>query len=361
MKRITANPERLSYREPPGWGVLFTLPLFVAGLGLGIFLLKTFGADLIHKSSWGTLIGGVVLLFVGYKAVCCAIEWFGCVGVTIDRERGVVVPKWGFFLPLPLGSQPIRDCDALFIEVIVTIHYRNGSETFREYTYVLSLFGNGRRVRIGRSREYARVRAMAEDVGRFLGLPVVDNASGEPVVLRPETLGLSIKEKARVERPREVSCDKTPPAGLRSKYRVEGNRVVIELPRLEVMGCLVVWFLLLLALFGLLAYIFVDSKGNWAPVAMFGGIGGLVLAILYGAVAPQQTILEVSPEALEIANRGLLCTSRRRLEADRIRELRLEAASIVAITDRETVMLASLVSDPERAWIHSVLHQVLAA
>ena len=359
MKRIeTANPERLSYREPVGWGVLFSLPLFLAGVGLALFLLKTFGPELARAPGWGTLVGGVIILFVGYKAATCAVEWFGCVGVTIDRGRGVVIPKGGFFLPLPLGSRPLKDFDALLIDVTVTIHYRNGSETFRDYTFLLSLFGSGQRLRIGRGKEYARVRAMAEDVGRFLGLPVVDTASGEPVVLRPETLGLSLKEKARADRPREVP---PPPVGLRSKFRVEGNRVVIELPGLAAMGCLVVWFLLVLALLGLLTYIFVDSKGNWAPVAMFGGVGGLVIAILYGAVAPQQTVVAVSPEALEVAKQGLLFTSRRYLQADRIRELRLESTSIVALTDREAVALAELVSDEERRWIHSVLHQVLAA
>jgi hypothetical protein len=360
MRRIpTNNPELLVYREPVGWGVLFTVPIFLSVVGFGLSMLSLYGQELAGLPAWGLLIAGAVVLFIGYKVITWAVTWFGRVGVTIDRARGEVVAKWGFFLPIPYETQPLADWVGLLIGERVTIHYRNGHESYREYQYLLFLLGpGGRRLRLGRSEEYALVRAMAEDVGRFLTLPVVDGTRDEPVVLRPETLGLSLKEKAKLERPREVA---PPPAGLQSKYRVEGDRIIIELPRVAWAGCLVTWFLLLLALVGLLIYLFVDSKGNWAVIAMWAAIGGVPLAILYAAVRPQQTILEVSPQGLEVADRGLIFTSRRRFAADRIRELRLEPVGIEVITDRERVTLATLVRGKERRWIHGVLQQVLAA
>jgi hypothetical protein len=360
MKRVeTGNPRRLVYREPCGWGVLITLPLFVAVVGFGWFLGFTLLDGFADWPPLGQLATVGVGLLMAVRMVLWGVEWFGCVGVALDRDRGVAVPRWGLFLPVGLVSHPLEKFFGLVLDVITTIHSTNGSETFREYTFVLYLLGeNGKRVRIGRSREYVLVRAMAEDVGRFLGLPVLDASGDEPVVLPASRLGLSLKEKARLEPPREV-----PPAppGLRSKYRVEGERIVVEMPRQSNSGCLAVWFLLLAGLLGLLAYIFIDSEGSWAPVAIFGAVGGIVLAILYEAIAPQQTVLEVSPRELCVRKLGLVFTSERRLPAERIREVRPGLLDITVLTDRETVSFGLYLGEEELKWIHELLLRVLAA
>jgi hypothetical protein len=104
MKRIdTGDPNVLEYREPIGWTVLLTLPLFVAVVGYSGLLWSDLLRDVLRNAD------GVVLLVTGAFVLVALWQvfelvngWFVCVGVIVDRAAGTVTKQWGLFVALPV-------------------------------------------------------------------------------------------------------------------------------------------------------------------------------------------------------------------------------------------------------------------
>lgn len=355
MKRCnTGDPKRLTYREPVGWGVLFTIPIFGVVATFVWFMTSSFFDGFLGLPGYGQLLLGALALFIVYKGVRLAIDFFGCVGASIDLHDGTVTSMWGFFLPIPMGNHKLSESVALLMDFMVIDHGR-----YTESWYILYWLGSGdRRVRLGRSRDYAPVRAMAETAGRFAGLDVIDATGSSVVVLRSEMLGLSLKEQTRYRG--EVALP-TPPATMTSSYKVEDGDVVVQMPLNCMMGCLVIWVLLVVGFASLLTYFFVAQGIPWQAIAFYGAIGGVMLAIFYGAAAPERTTLIIGNGRMEIANAGMIFTSRKKIQAERVREIRDEMFGLQIITDSESVTVGGHLPLAERDWLRQLLQRELAA
>jgi hypothetical protein len=155
------------------------------------------------------------------------------------------------------------------------------------------------------------------------------------------------------------------PVGLRARYFVRANRVVIKTPYFIIPGCLPAWFLLALGLLGWLVYAFVSGNGQSAGVVCPAIVGGFVLFLVYFTVQPEQTILEVDPERLSIRKRGLLFRGLFRgrgseFKAGEIQGIELQGGLLVILSARGKLDLQLPVGPAEVAWIRAVLCRVLA-
>lgn len=359
MRRIDGgDPYRLIFRQPCGWGGLVTLPIFLALAGAGLY----FGCLLLGAeppaTGWGPVVVLGVALYVGYKFVSGGVEWLERYGVVLDLRAGTVTAQWGLLVPLSWRTERLDDLRAVALGVVTTVYYRNGNESGRSHVYTLDLvLSSGELVRVGKSwDDSARLLAVAEDVGRFLGLPVAD-ATGDAVkILPPDTVGRSLHERVAID-----GLPYLPPAPLHpeAEYRRAGRGLTVTCPWVRSTGCFAVWVLLLVGLVSLLSYIFADSKGNWSAVGFFGAVGGFVLALLYSAVAPSQVELEADPAGLTVRQRGQFATSRKYLPAHTIREVGDSLLGIRIRTDDEEMVLPTAVPGHERNYLLAVLIRVL--
>jgi hypothetical protein len=155
----------------------------------------------------GSVAGIVVLVELALSGLF--LYWFfrmhTRVGVAIDRDAGTVEPGYGFLYPF------MTDCVALseFHRLCIGIQeYHYGRIV--EVKYHLTLEGvGGREVLIGRSSEYGSVRVMAEEVGKLLGMDVLDATADQPVLLAAAVLGKSLREQPRADK----VLRRNPPAG----------------------------------------------------------------------------------------------------------------------------------------------------
>jgi hypothetical protein len=155
------------------------------------------------------------------------------------------------------------------------------------------------------------------------------------------------------------------PAGLRARYFVRANRIVIKTPYVIIPGCLPAWCLLALGLLGWLVYAFVNGNGQSAGFVCPAIVGGFVLFLGYFTVQPEQTIFEVDPERLSIRQRGLLFRGflfgrRWEIPAGEIQGVELQGGLLVILNARGKMELQLPVGSAEVAWIRAVLCRVLA-
>jgi len=183
MKRIeSGNPDRLTYRQPPAlftW--LFTVPM-MAGV---IYMMRWIAFGPNGFVTLGLPDGTLTLVVAVVMVVFCLRrfnEWFVRVGVTVDRAAGTITREWGFFImPLLTRTKAIADCHTLNISGVK--HLING--TWTSSTYYLDAIGPGRsRMLIGRNDDKDKMIAVANDLGQFADLRIIDHTYDPPQVLR---------------------------------------------------------------------------------------------------------------------------------------------------------------------------------
>jgi len=170
MKRIdTGDSDLLEYREPLGWGVLFTLPLFVVVFGFTSFLWSDLIRDMLRNANgWMLALGGVFVLIFVLKGLSLVNEWFVRIGVSVDRNLDTLTKQWGLFFPLPIGSYNLTEFTGYEI-IRVTTRYRGSYST----NYHLYLTGPGVSVKVGRSDSSYDVESMAKEIMVFMSTTAV--------------------------------------------------------------------------------------------------------------------------------------------------------------------------------------------
>ncbi|MFN0018318.1 MAG: hypothetical protein ACKVP0_08670 [Pirellulaceae bacterium] len=361
MKRLaTLSDDRLAYREPLGWGVLFTAPLYGAALSFGLFMIGASGLlkGVFQGNDWIPLVIGLaVLAWMAYLAISTGLEWFSRIGVSIDRQAGTFTPEWGLLLPLPGSRRRLEGLDHVQITLLIT---QRGSRVVDVKYQVYLVYRGNDRVLIGRHGDYAPIRHMAEEVGIFLGLHVIDASRSDPVLLPNETLGKSLHELAGAP----SSGWTLPPAPQRQglTHYVQGQQIHFELPREGFFGCLLVWILAVCCLIAFLVYIWIDSKGvGWMAIIFYGTIGGLLAAFMYSMVGPSWTSGEVDPQGLRLKVRGTFFTSRTHIPGGSIRELRLEGCLLTVVwTEGRTNFGSAGISEAEARWLYAAIQERLS-
>src|SRR2546425_911207 len=136
MTRIdTGDRDILEYREPIGWGVLISLPVFLVLAAWTFFWFADIARDMLQAANgWALLVGGVILLVMGLKVLSLANDWFVCLGVSVDRREGTVTKLWGPFFALPVRSYNLRDFRGYQITCVTT--RTRGSVSIKYYLYL---------------------------------------------------------------------------------------------------------------------------------------------------------------------------------------------------------------------------------
>lgn len=143
----------------------------------------------------------------------------------IDRDRGLVEIVWGVGLPFGRKTLSLNTWRQVRIDVV---RAPGGSgQSRRIYQVALGDDEKPGCVLWG-SRRYEASRRRAEEVARFVGLPLADHTGGAVSVREPEALDRPVVERWRAEgSPRAWGAL---PAGSRLKVRREDGALVVSLP-----------------------------------------------------------------------------------------------------------------------------------
>lgn len=360
MKRIeTGTSDRLGYREPCGCFVLLGLASWLLPVAVPWGLIA-FGVGFDnYLRAVGPQGGGiallVMLLFTGHYVYSVGRKYTR-VGCIIDRRAGTVEAGCGFLMPFTTGAVPLSRFDRLCLRAR-EYHYLR----MVEVKYELTLEGDGEELTLlGRCRDYMPVRAMAEEVGRFLGMDVLDATADPPVRLRAEALGKPLNEQPG-RRP-WVRLD--PPVGSSLDAQVGADHAHIALPRQGSIPGLVGGLLLAVSIAGLAVYLVATNLGNgWLTVLFLVGVAGLLelAALTWVEMSlPRWILLAADPERLRVTARGLFGSRRTEVAARQIREIRAGDESVtVFCADRAHHFSHGRLSPRERKWIQDVLVYVL--
>lgn len=174
MRRVeTGNPDCLEYREPLGvrtalFGyVIICLVAFVL-CAAGLFWNRpTDLSDLLHTLAIIAILdfGGVFLLLVP----TALSKLFTRLRVRIDRRTRTVERRWGWIIPVGWGKKSLDRYQQLRIDFEPSGIF---GRPWRYHLYMINPAGD--RLRIGLAATRMPLLAMAERVGTFIGLEVLD-------------------------------------------------------------------------------------------------------------------------------------------------------------------------------------------
>jgi len=174
MNRVeTGGPDRLDYREASVgcriWLVLYVI-LSLAGFGLPAAG-AIFGERWSNTSDLFQTLGIIaVMSFGGVFILVLLTALFSmstCLEVRIDRSARTVERRWGWLVPVGLGTVSLNRYQEL--RLCHEPRPRGGWE-YRLYLANTA----GERLLIGRAKELKSMGAMADGLGAFLGLRVVN-------------------------------------------------------------------------------------------------------------------------------------------------------------------------------------------
>jgi hypothetical protein len=254
-----------------------------------------------------------------------------------------------------------------------------GSRTYTDYP--IRLEGPAETLDISSPNILENAQRDAEQVAKALRLPLADRTGPVEIVREAERLDESLRQRRRRtgRGPGELP---TPPEGMKTRFRIEGAEVLLEIPpagfSLGALSSLVPAFLfpafVLIAFQGFIRELAKEPDTfNIAFAAIFA-LFGLVLPICVGvrrflrAMAQHHTV-RASADRLHVTTGGLVLSRVAEIPADELEELRIakpkhddhpaETAPIVARSDRTMIEFGRHLPTEEKNWIKTVLEHVL--
>lgn len=367
MKRIDkGSTDLLSYRDGGGCLMLFGLPFFCAGVAV-MYLgatgaMTSKGGQPAHPAI-GLIFGGV-FAFVG------SILVFGRSGFDFDRRAKTVREWWGLLIPMSTKLRAFSE----FNDVRITREIRkNKNSTYYVYQVSLTFSGNNP-LKIHAYQETHQSRALAEEIAKFAELPLVEVVEGVEHRREAKELDESLRDKAaRTGKSVELTA---PPAVMRSRYEVEGNRVRFFIPsppfnplHIAPVGCIAV----VAGIFALtfLIQIFNDpSLPAQEKLFYVLAIGTIFVVVPVAGVlvttlsqSKKSWVVTASPDELHVATLGLLAAREISIPAGKLEELRVEihakGTQIVAVSDEIRLLFADGLQQEEAEWIMKVIKRAV--
>jgi hypothetical protein len=373
MKRVdTGDPELLEYLEP--FPLLGTLAVYILlALPWAAFL------GLIGYLIWSGNAGCICVL-VTFPLFLAVRQWLGetrrpAVGadgkplpledsfrLVFDRRRRTLTTSRMRWLSATTAEFPLDRFVALRISRGVTTD-RGRSRS----VYPLHLIAaDGTAVHLERTGDYFAVRRLAEAVGAFLGLDVVDASSDAVVVLSVGDLGkpLALRRAARDPPP-----DLAPPPGLKGTCEVTADGMVFRTPdfrpsrvELVLLWGAAVGAVLVGAGVATRAVLQPDPYGSfsWWLCSGYLLVPGLLLlgfACLVTNVGP--TVIRANAQGISVADRRPLFPSTYEAPADEVWEVALHDGEVKIITATASIPLGRYFA-PGAAWLRAVLAKALA-
>ncbi|HET6251926.1 MAG TPA: hypothetical protein VFE47_29845 [Tepidisphaeraceae bacterium] len=325
MKSIaTGNPDRIAFRQPLGWGAIISIPFLLVVVAFTLFCWFSPHMGLLHPLPHGTagtliLVGLAAFSFLSFLSFA---RGYMRIGTVIDRSAGTVECRSGWMFPIGGQLQSLRFFSQLRIGTI-TVRQRRADELF----YVLDLIATdgGPPARIGRSTNYPPVRDMAEKVGSFLAMPIVDMTASTPVTIIPGTAqpidqpGAPAATSAQLK-----ACVASAPAGRRLLYALIGDRLLINISPSHPWVKLTIIALLWLGAAGGLIYLHAVHIFPWGLVAVYGAPAAFILLVLGSVVWPEWLSIEADRTGIKVKRSGVFLASRKQLARGQIREIRYD-------------------------------------
>lgn len=338
MQRESSSPNTLSFRETLGIWAYVLVPVLVGLITLAFGpLLGVLPA--LARDSWELL--GILLVFVAvaffqYRAMFH--ELVGCWGLTLDRARGVAITRYGLFWPRERETIPLAGVSHLSLR---RVERRRGRRI--DVWYEVAAPGT----MLARAREYGRARAVAEEAGAFLKLPVHDFTSGEERVLAVDALGQGLRAQLGSEPIGEI------PAGSLTTVERVGDDLVITPPD-ERTGCVKVWLLVFAIGAGLAAYRCSQGRNGRIEATVWGGIAGVFMAI-GAAIVPYRERITAGPRGLLVEQTGWSYTGRYRYSAAELTDITPGENDLQVVAGLTTHSIALGRGKEERAWMARAL------
>lgn len=319
----------------------------------------------IRAGRWDQIIAAVLcgLMAVGLLAVACG-RW----ETRIDRSRRVVEVLLGVAVWCRRWTYPFDDLSGIAIK-----HSTRRSRHARYDTFVLALRSGTGDVYITESAEYLAIREKAEDLARFIEVPLVDESTGQAVTREPGELNESVVQRLAREAP--APTWPTPPDDSRIRWRVENDDVVVDVPPESFgLGNLIVLGVSAPILyFGglLLSAIYTGMEGEEWEVAIFTPLLVVVALLFLGLGLWMAGIALLSPFAsdrltvsrrrLRIETRYPLWTSRWECPLEHLEECSLheQEGEILLRGDHNAYQFRAGHTPADRAWLYAVLRYVM--
>ncbi len=346
--------------------MLFGLPFLLAGLALiaTVFIPGEMrGGDDIP---WyvGFPAGGLFALVGGLMV-------FGRAQHRIDRRQAVVESSFTALVTLRRKQIPL----GRFRYVWVTREVRSSrgrSGSSRSATvYPVRLAGDRDRIDWETVSSPERARRSAEELAKFVRLPLHDSSTGTEQIREADTLDESLRGRASRECLDVVVPDR--PALLRSIVTRRGDTVRVTFPRefRRAVGAAIVWSIVgysLTSAPGIVADLGERLRGlsprlDRPPFvdhpALLVVIPVVLLALLWIANTITRVSAVASSDSLRVEVHRLLGRRTRTIPASELEELYLSAKTIVARSDRKTLSIGGNTDLVEAEYLHAVLKAAL--
>jgi hypothetical protein len=303
----------------------------------------------------------------------------------LDKRAGTVTTWWGMIVPFSRKTHALSKYDRVTLRREVR---RSKNSTYT--VYPVRIEGTGAKtIKIEEPRDERKAREAGEEIGKFLGIKVVDRTMGTEVVREAEELDESIRE--RVARTGERPEVHEPPPGRRTRESVIGDTLRLDIPGRGIQpacyfaiipGLIIPLFIYFTFLSGILADEKMPAGAKMGSMALVG-LCFILLPFLVGVAIfignfDRGSTVEVSPRELRVQRRFLVGTRVRTISSDELEELVLIGLSsarrsplssrmerglrrVVARSDRVTAEFGQGLSDAELEWLRSIVWNVVSA
>jgi hypothetical protein len=367
MKRIDRGSiDLLSYRDGGGCLAVFGMPFLLMGLGV-MYLgaagaMTTKGGQPAHPAI-GLIVGGI-FAFVG------SIFVFGRSGTDFNRRDKTIRDWTGLLFPMFSKLHGFSE----YNDVRITREVRkNKNSTY--YVYQVSLtFSGSNPLKIHAHQETHDSRKLAEEIAKFVELPLVEIIDGVEHRREAGQLDESLRDQAaRTGQLVELTA---PPHTMRTRYEAEGNRVRFHIPPppfnilyVAPVGCVSV--VTGIFAFTFIAQIYNDPNLPAQEKLIYCSVIGIIFVVLpvvgtlSGALAQlkKSWVITAGPDELLVVTKGLLSSREISIPAKKIEELRVEVKArdcqIVAVSDDLRLVFAEGLRREEAEWIMQVIKRAV--
>ncbi len=379
------------YEKKSGGGCLsiFGLPFLAAGLAVMIF-----GSTGKLKDDSGDAMPPIfAILFGGVFATVGGALVFGRSGVILDKRAKRATKWWGLLVPMKSTVTPMES----FTQVKITKEIRRSDKsTYTVYPVRIALEDG--RFNISEARTYQKAREEAEELAKFLELPLSDaSEGGEARVREAGELDQSLRDQARAKG--ETVAAPPIPEGCQVRHELGAGRLQLEVPAPEIpKSALLLMGLFCLIPLGFFGFIASKMLEGGAPLVFKVFIGFFVLAAMLPLIlGPGRMFLlsksperiTVTPDSLEMSLVSPFWTKTVSIPAEEIEELELSGAAragnegqnidqapkvaraavmmmgggatIMARSDKQTLHFGRGLTRAEAEWMHALIKLVLTS
>ena len=226
------------------------------------------------------------------------------------------------------------------------------------WVYAVNLKGPNRSVEIYSIQEnYGKARKVAKKVARYLDLGIQDESSGKKVVHAAGAVDESVRERAlRTGEAIEIPHQ---PRNSRTTYRLEMDRFVINFPPA---GDGLAENFAFGVMLGLISLFFVGALANGEGIC--AGILLIVILIIFSMfvtrrIWPTWFQLTVTPRYIQMNAVKPVGEKSMTIPEKELQELEIVGSTIMARSDRSTILIGSSLSRGELEWIYKIIKYIL--